>query len=346
MGFRFRKSKSFGPVRVNFSKSGISWSVGTKGVRYTKKAGGGTRSTYSIPGTGLSYVSESSGKKKSSSSRSSQSVDYSDISIPSYEDVPGSSNTSDSITTNCGKRHGCLWWFFIGWWWWIVELFVWLFATPLFIGYKYIKYLLKREATEKFDVKKAIDSDTLDWINSMTAYSTQFYKTNWFFIVCCFFIPIIAIAIVLLKRDAWSLKKKAIVCGVVAFWWLIIGIGNCGDTTTPPTVSGSDIVTSDSSVSGSDRYFTLSDSDNFAVSSSDAVGRQTPTTTSATTTTTTTATTTTETTTTTEYVETVWIPQSGSKYHWKSSCSNMENPREVTKEEAIRRGYEPCGRCY
>lgn len=42
----------------------------------------------------------------------------------------------------------------------------------------------------------------------------------------------------------------------------------------------------------------------------------------------------------------VWIPQSGSKYHSKSSCSNMKNPTQITKEEAERRGYEPCKKCY
>lgn len=62
MGFRFRKSVKAGPFRINFSKSGVGYSVGTKGFRYTKKAGGGTRTTYSIPGTGLSYVTETSGK--------------------------------------------------------------------------------------------------------------------------------------------------------------------------------------------------------------------------------------------------------------------------------------------
>jgi len=56
MGFRFRKSKSFGPFKVNLSKSGIGWSVGGKGFRFTKRADGKTQTTYSIPGTGISYV--------------------------------------------------------------------------------------------------------------------------------------------------------------------------------------------------------------------------------------------------------------------------------------------------
>lgn len=59
MGFRIKKSIKAGPVRVNFSKSGVGYSVGGKGFRVTKKANGGVRTTASIPGTGVSYVSES-----------------------------------------------------------------------------------------------------------------------------------------------------------------------------------------------------------------------------------------------------------------------------------------------
>lgn len=42
----------------------------------------------------------------------------------------------------------------------------------------------------------------------------------------------------------------------------------------------------------------------------------------------------------------VWIPKSGSKYHSRSSCSNMKNPTQVSRSEAISRGYEPCKKCY
>ena len=41
----------------------------------------------------------------------------------------------------------------------------------------------------------------------------------------------------------------------------------------------------------------------------------------------------------------VWIPQSGSKYHSKSSCSGMKDPRQVPISEAIAGGYEACSRC-
>ena len=64
MGLRVRKSFKVGGVRVNLSKSGIGYSVGTKGYRITKTANGKTRRTASIPGTGISYVSESGSSKR------------------------------------------------------------------------------------------------------------------------------------------------------------------------------------------------------------------------------------------------------------------------------------------
>lgn len=42
----------------------------------------------------------------------------------------------------------------------------------------------------------------------------------------------------------------------------------------------------------------------------------------------------------------VWIPNSGSKYHSYSGCSNMKNPQQVTKTEAENQGYEPCKKCW
>ena len=59
MGFRYRKSINLGGgFRINLSKSGVGYSWGTKGFRVTRTASGKTRKTYSIPGTGISYVDE------------------------------------------------------------------------------------------------------------------------------------------------------------------------------------------------------------------------------------------------------------------------------------------------
>lgn len=43
----------------------------------------------------------------------------------------------------------------------------------------------------------------------------------------------------------------------------------------------------------------------------------------------------------------VWIPTNGgTKYHSNSSCSGMEEPKQVTKETAIASGYTACQRCF
>ena len=44
--------------------------------------------------------------------------------------------------------------------------------------------------------------------------------------------------------------------------------------------------------------------------------------------------------------ETVWVSATGKKYHRKSSCSNIKNPSQISKSDAISRGYEPCKKCY
>lgn len=64
MGLRFRKSIRAGELgRINLSKSGVGFSYGVKGLRYTKKSGGGSRVTASVPGTGVSYVKDSGSSK-------------------------------------------------------------------------------------------------------------------------------------------------------------------------------------------------------------------------------------------------------------------------------------------
>ncbi|MEW4938660.1 DUF4236 domain-containing protein, partial [Acinetobacter baumannii] len=64
MGLNFRKSIKIAPgIRVNISKKGLSSvSVGGKGARVnvSKK---GTRTTVGLPGTGLSYTTNTSYKK-------------------------------------------------------------------------------------------------------------------------------------------------------------------------------------------------------------------------------------------------------------------------------------------
>ncbi len=71
MGFRFRKSIRIAPgVRINLSKSGVSTSIGGKGLTLNSRG----RVTASVPGTGLSYTStidRGAGRRSGSSQASS-----------------------------------------------------------------------------------------------------------------------------------------------------------------------------------------------------------------------------------------------------------------------------------
>lgn len=88
MGIRFRKSiRLGGGFRINLSKSGVGYSWGTRGYRVTRKSGGGTRHTVSIPGSGISYVHDS--KKKASSKRQKETAEQivEDVNVADITDI-------------------------------------------------------------------------------------------------------------------------------------------------------------------------------------------------------------------------------------------------------------------
>lgn len=71
MGLRFRRSvKICKGVKVNFGKTGASVSFGTRGLHHTIHTSGKRTTSAGIPGTGLSYVSTSGGRRRSSASHS------------------------------------------------------------------------------------------------------------------------------------------------------------------------------------------------------------------------------------------------------------------------------------
>ena len=74
MGFRFRKSiKLGGGFRLNLSKSGFGISGGVKGARIGIGPRG-IRTTLSVPGTGMSNVSEKGFKKRQMNQTNTQQV--------------------------------------------------------------------------------------------------------------------------------------------------------------------------------------------------------------------------------------------------------------------------------
>ena len=75
MGFRMRKSINLGGgFRINISKSGVGYSWGVPGYRVTKTAKGMTRKTYSLPGTGISYVEDTKRRNRAPVSLENRSV--------------------------------------------------------------------------------------------------------------------------------------------------------------------------------------------------------------------------------------------------------------------------------
>ena len=53
MAWRFRRSLKFGPLKLNFSKSGVGTSIGVRGFRVGTDAKSRSYTAASIPGTGL-----------------------------------------------------------------------------------------------------------------------------------------------------------------------------------------------------------------------------------------------------------------------------------------------------
>lgn len=45
-------------------------------------------------------------------------------------------------------------------------------------------------------------------------------------------------------------------------------------------------------------------------------------------------------------VYSVWIPRTGTKYHSRSTCSNMKNPTQTTLSNAQSWGYTACSKCW
>ncbi len=61
MGWRFHRSINLGPLRINLSKRGMGVSLGAGPLRVGRSSRGTTYTSARIPGTGLSYRTESGG---------------------------------------------------------------------------------------------------------------------------------------------------------------------------------------------------------------------------------------------------------------------------------------------
>ncbi len=98
MGLRFIKSIKlpFG-LRLNISKSGIGFSWGVKGYRKSISPKGKVRDTYTLPGTGLSYVKESSNHQKENKATSSKNETTSSQNVTKLKQVYLNEETGEII---------------------------------------------------------------------------------------------------------------------------------------------------------------------------------------------------------------------------------------------------------
>ena len=47
-----------------------------------------------------------------------------------------------------------------------------------------------------------------------------------------------------------------------------------------------------------------------------------------------------------EKIQMVWVASSGTKYHSRSTCSNMNSPRQISLDDPKQQGYTACKKCH
>ena len=166
MGWYFRKSKSVGPFRVNFSKSGMSFSTGVKGARMSF----GPRGTFvNVGGNGIYYRKKLGSSAKGNSSRGKSyvqngSVQYAENyaqtvdAITVQEQTQGVSVTNQAIVKDI-KRARLLNWLwiattavlFVGVAWWTVFIMLAIrILLPRFFRAE-VNYELDTEAANEWE---------------------------------------------------------------------------------------------------------------------------------------------------------------------------------------------------
>lgn len=296
MGFRFRKSVNLGPASLNFSKSGVGYSVGVKGFRYTKKTGGGTRTTASIPGTGISYVKDSTTKKRGINMKTGNGISP----ITDYSSDYGNQQGNDSRPVTKTEL--------------ILAWFLGFFGAHKFYRKKYGMGILYIFTFGLF---------VIGWLGDAISLTLQYFS----------------------GKKGRTIGKPQKVCSYIAALLCVSVLGSCGSNNPTPVVPETEPTIA-----------TIAAVENTATTVPETTSPTVPGTT-APTIPETTASVLPETTAPTfapVYVEPVqsqeemvWIPTNGgTKYHSRSSCSNMDNPQQVTVSQAESRGFTPCKKCH
>ena len=195
MGFYFRKSKSVGPFKLNFSKSGVGVSTGVKGARLSM----GPNGTYiNVGKNGVYYrkkISGSLAKKKNISAKRTNSPEFNYENPYSFTDAIRVSASSENMSElgnaiikdiKRAKAFRFIWFILlvalfsvISWWAFLPMLLLWFFLPKFFNAI--IKYDLDSNASlewEKYsEIINMLKSSKRIWIvessklNSNTKYN-------------------------------------------------------------------------------------------------------------------------------------------------------------------------------
>lgn len=315
MGFRFRKSKKVGPFRINMSQKGIGWSVGVKGLRYTKKAGGGSRVTASIPGTGISYVTDSKKPRR----KSQPEITAPDHKLLDQASTMGHSDftpaSGGSGSSGGGKRpgHGCLWWV-VAILFWPFSLSIWFWRSSL-VSNKALKagilavawVLIVLAGGNSTDTTSASLPVASSWpASSMIAASSEVQEEE---------DP---------PAESTPASEPASSQGIQE------------EADSIPASSQEP-----QKVAAASEPAVPAASESVPAASSESAAAPAPVETAPAPAVTTPAPAQPQ-----QQEVMVWISTTGSKYHSRASCSNMKNPSQVTLEQAQALGLTPCKKCY
>ena len=107
MGWQFRKSKSFGPFRLSFTRRGVSLSAGSPLARISVSNRGEVRETTRIPGTGIYKTTKVASPSSSTPMPNSAAAKPGDMPPPHapagwYADPDGSLWTQNTVNLAAG----------------------------------------------------------------------------------------------------------------------------------------------------------------------------------------------------------------------------------------------------
>lgn len=329
MGIRFRKSVKIAPgVKLNFNKKSVGVSVGTRGAHYTANSSGRRTATVGVPGTGISYSASSGGgsKRKSSSSSSRYAT-----SLNRQPDNPKEKKSGGCLVYFIALLLICA----------VIKIFsyAWIPAIIILIVVPFIK------TDKKTKIISFITILVVGFASFLTFGWLQTGQTN----DNAPETEVISEAEVQTEEITQNITETELITEAPTELQTETELPEETEPQTEAFVSeyyySTDTVnvrnapSTDSEIIGS-----LNKSDKIQVN---AINGEWASVTYNGTAAYVAAQYLSETVPQTEASERkVWLPESGSKYHSVSSCSNMNAARQVTVSEAEALGYGPCGKCY